>query len=80
MQSFKEYFNNICNENNIAGDGGVFGDVSSGGWSATGTHYNYANNDTRIPKVLNKAKKSNKKHGKKIKKTKKSTKFEYFRR
>ena len=77
MLNFKDFFNKIYNENNIAGVGGVFGDFSSGDWSASGTHTDYVNGDTRIPKVLGKNHKKTKKNGKK---SKKSTKFEYFRR
>ena len=75
MLTFKEFFLQL--ENNVAGAGGVFGDFSSGEWSASGTHTDYAVNDVRIPKVLGGKKKKSKKNGKKSKKT---TGFQYFRR
>ena len=75
MLTFKEFF--IQLENNVAGVGGVFGDFSSGEWSASGSHTNYAGGDTRIPKILGKTGKKIKKNGKK---NKKSTKFDYFKR
>ena len=77
MLNFKDFFNNIYIENNIAGTGGVFGDFSSGEWSASGSHTDYATGDTRIPKVLGGKKKKAKKNGKKSKKT---AGFQYFRR
>ena len=75
MLNFKDFFNKIYSENNIAGVGGVFGDFSSSEWSASGTHTDYATGDTRIPKILGKKQKKAKKYDKK---SKKSTKFEYF--
>ena len=77
MLNFKDFFNKIYSENNIAGVGGVFGDFSSSEWSASGTHTDYATGDIRIPKILGKKQKKAKKYDKK---SKKSTKFEYFRR
>ena len=74
MLNFKDFFIKICSENNIAGTGGVFGNFSPGEWSALGTHTDYANKDTRIPKVLGSKSKKN------DKKSKKSTKFKYFKR
>lgn len=61
MLSFIKLFYQIVNENNIAGEGGVFGGNNTTEiWSASGTNIDYAPNDTRIPKILGKRKKSKK--------------------
>ena len=47
---FKQFFNEIFKENMTVGD--VFGNTSQSTGSASQTTYNYAEDDTRIPKVL----------------------------
>ena len=78
MQTFKQFFRNHYDEDeNVAGDGGVFGVFGANSWNAAGTHTDYATGDTRIPKIIGRKHKKSRKHGKK---SKKSTKFEYFKR
>lgn len=72
---FNKFFNEIFKENMTVD--GVFGNTPQPTGSASQTTYNYAEGDTRIPKVLGSKSKKSKKNGKK---SKKSAKFEYFRR
>lgn len=58
MKTFAEIFKFIS-ENNISGNNGAFGNTAYIN-NADGTYINYANNDSRIPKILGKNKKRKK--------------------
>ena len=56
MESFKNFFSRIVNENMTAGGGGVFGNTPDQPAGSTSSDW-YAPGDSRIPKVLGAKKK-----------------------
>lgn len=73
MSLFKKIFEKVIAEDNVAGDGGAFGDTgSNGGAVPAGTDF-YAPGDARVPGILgSKPRKKKRKKGKRRKNRKKN--------